>query len=184
MSDEVGAHVVFQAIWNLPEQRIVGYEALSRFADGGYLAVNASRAMTISGALVSLGSQLSRPLGVAVSSVELSAVAQFSPRLPARTRWCLSEVSLSDDGVGLVRRLQPHQVKIDARWLTETTDLEVRNSLQSLKYYCASAGAGADLIVQRIEVDEDSRMVERLGVALGQGYLLGRPRDVGAVHSH
>ena len=219
MSDEVGAHVVFQAIWNLPERRIVGYEALSRFADGGaphfrvaeastsgssieletlltrqaidaadalpdggYLAVNASRAMTISGAFVSLGSRLSRALVVEVSAVELSTVAQFSPRLPARARWCLSEVSLSDDGVGLVRRLQPHQVKIDARWLTETTDLEVRNSLESLKSYCASAGV--DLIVQRVEVDEDLRMVERLGVALGQGYLLGRPRDVGAMDSH
>ncbi|HEY5304440.1 MAG TPA: glycosyltransferase family 2 protein [Acidimicrobiales bacterium] len=215
-SDEVGAHVVFQAIWNLAERRIVGYEALSRFADGGaphfrvaeastsgssieletllarhaleaadrlpeggYLAINASRAMTISGALISLGSRQSRPLVVEVSAVELSTIAQFSPRLPQGARWCLSDVSLTEEGVAVVRRLQPHQVKIDSLWLTETADPEVSHSLQSLKSYCASAGV--DLIVQRIEVDEDLRTVERNGVALGQGYLLGRPRDVGAV---
>lgn len=217
--DDVNAHVVFQAIWNLRDRRIVGYEALSRFADGGaphyrvaeastsgssieletiltrqalesaaqlpeggYLAVNASRAMTMSGALISLGNHFSRRLVVEVSAVELSTVAQFSPRLPVGTRWCLSEVTLTEEGVALVRRLQPHQVKIDSRWLGETTDAEVRHSLQSLKGYCASTGV--DLIVQRIEIDEDLRTVERCGIVLGQGYLLGRPRDVGSVIIH
>jgi cellulose synthase/poly-beta-1,6-N-acetylglucosamine synthase-like glycosyltransferase/EAL domain-containing protein (putative c-di-GMP-specific phosphodiesterase class I) len=206
-------HVVFQAIWHLGDRRIVGYEALSRFADGGaphfrvgeastsgssieletlltrhaidaagrlpengYLALNASRAMSVSGGLVSLGSDLPRPLIVEVSAVELADVEHFSPRLPAGSRWCLSDVSLTDDGVALVRRLQPDQVKVDARWLTQTSDPDTRHSLESLRNYCSSTGA--DLIVQRIEVDEDLITAESHGVVLGQGYLLGRPRDV------
>jgi cellulose synthase/poly-beta-1,6-N-acetylglucosamine synthase-like glycosyltransferase/EAL domain-containing protein (putative c-di-GMP-specific phosphodiesterase class I) len=214
-TSHVGAHVVFQAIWYLPERRIVGYEALSRFADGGaphfrvaeastsgssieletlltrqaleasdrlpddgYLAINASRAMMISGALLSLGSLLTRRLVVEVSAVELSMVNHFSPRLPVGARWCLSDVNLSDEGIEMVRRLQPDQVKIDSRWLAESADPEVRHALYSLKNYCASAGV--DLVVQRIEVDEDLVVAERNGVTFGQGYLLGRPRDVSA----
>jgi EAL domain-containing protein (putative c-di-GMP-specific phosphodiesterase class I) len=130
----------------------------------------------VSGALLSLGAHLARRLVVEVSAVELSVVTHFSPRLPEGVRWCLSDVNLSGEGIAMVTRLQPDQVKIDSRWLTETDDPEVRNALQALKGYCSSAGV--DLVVQRIEVDEDLVTAERSGVTLGQGYLLGRPRDV------
>ncbi len=211
--DATGVHVVFQPIWHLAQRSIVGYEALSRFADGGaphfrvaeastggssieletlltrhaidagehlpadgYLAINASRAMALSGAFHSLGAHLSRPLVVEVSAIELSAVTQFSPRLGEGTRWCLSDVSLAADAVELVVRLHPDQVKIDSRWLAQS-DPDARRHLKAIQAYCASEGV--DLIVQRIEVDEDLVVAERCGISLGQGYLLGRPRDLG-----
>jgi EAL domain-containing protein (putative c-di-GMP-specific phosphodiesterase class I) len=59
---------------------------------------------------------------------------------------------------------------------------EVRHSLQALKGLCTSARV--DLIVLRIEVDRDLGPVERSAIALGQGYLLGRPRDVGTVSAN
>lgn len=204
--------VIFQSIWDLRERHIVGYEALSRFLDGGaphfriaeasaegrgveletllaryavesshelppagYLALNASPAFALSGALHSLLRPLQRPVVLEINARDISDHS-FSPRLPQGVSWALTDIDLSSDSRTLIARYTPRQVKIDMRWVRLGATEEGRGELSALLQLCRVHDI--DIVVQHVEATRDLQLLESMGIAFGQGYLLGRPRSL------
>jgi diguanylate cyclase (GGDEF)-like protein len=72
--------------------------------------------------------------------------------------------------------LEPEVVKVDRQCIDGVASNLGR--LRALKRLLGVAGAlGADVIAEGIESEEDMRVLAKLGVPYGQGYLFGRPSE-------
>jgi EAL domain-containing protein (putative c-di-GMP-specific phosphodiesterase class I) len=89
------------------------------------------------------------------------------------------EVAIDDVGAGYsglerIASLDPDYLKIDASLVRHAQDRNVtRSVLQALVRM--GADIGAELIAEGIERPEEQQAIEDLGIALGQGFHLGRP---------
>lgn len=106
------------------------------------------------------------------------AIASLGPRL---------ELAVDDAGAGFaslrhILELRPAFVKLD-RWLvTELQSDEARQAMiAGVLHFTRSTGCR--LIAEGIETDAEREALRRLGVQLGQGYLLGRPMPVAQADS-
>lgn len=209
--------IVFQPILDLDADRVVGYEALTRFDDGArpdvrfleaerlgmgqelhlltlaaaladathlppdaYLTVNASASALVAGSLGPLPRlEPERPLVVEVTEHERvddyqelrRAIEGLGPGV---------RVSVDDAGSGYsslrhVLSLRPHYVKLDRDWITGIDVDPVRQTLV-LGLVRFVEELGAQIVAEGIETDAELAAARRLGVHLGQGDLLGRPR--------
>jgi EAL domain-containing protein (putative c-di-GMP-specific phosphodiesterase class I) len=89
-------------------------------------------------------------------------------------------VSVDDAGSGYsslrhVLSLRPHYVKLDRDWITGIDVDPVRQTLV-LGLVRFVEELGAQIVAEGIETDAELAAARRLGVHLGQGDLLGRPR--------
>jgi EAL domain-containing protein (putative c-di-GMP-specific phosphodiesterase class I) len=88
-------------------------------------------------------------------------------------------LAVDDAGAGMANfthlvELQPAFVKIDASLVRGVnTDLGRQAVVAGLLHFAAAAHC--DIIAEGIETEAELATVTRLGVTLGQGYLLGRP---------
>jgi EAL domain-containing protein (putative c-di-GMP-specific phosphodiesterase class I)/CheY-like chemotaxis protein len=94
------------------------------------------------------------------------------------------EVKLAVDDAGSgyaslrhILALQPAYVKLDIEWVIGIDHDPVRRALVSGLVYFATE-TGCELIAEGIETTEELEALRGLGVQLGQGYLLGRPRSL------
>jgi EAL domain-containing protein (putative c-di-GMP-specific phosphodiesterase class I)/DNA-binding NarL/FixJ family response regulator len=206
----------FQPLVSLADRAVVGYEALTRFADGtppdirfaegarldlGHelelatlrAAVQAAAglpsttllALNVSPSLVLEGHGLG--LALAARSQELVLEITEHARIDdyADLRAAIKrieppvKVAVDDAGSGYaslqhVLALRPAYVKLDLSWIR---DIEVDPARQAmiagLVHFAAEVGC--DLIGEGIETEAEVATLRRLGVPLGQGYLLGRP---------
>lgn len=212
--DERAFRTVYQPIVELEGRAIVGYEALTRFADGTppdrqftdaerigmahelelvtlnsaiasagvlpdgrWLSVNVSP-----GVLVELAhgtfAEVDRPLVVEIT--ERSAIEDY-----AEVRGALGalghgvRLAVDDAGAGFaslrhIIELRPEFVKLDMRLVRGVEADAARQAMLAGMVFFAEQ-AGCSLIAEGIETDAERITLQRLGVRLGQGYLLGRP---------
>ena len=91
-------------------------------------------------------------------------------------RIALDDVGVARSTLGGLLLLEPEVVKIDRKCIAGVAqDL---TKLRTLKRLLDVAHAlGSDVVAEGIESAEDLRVVRKLGVDYGQGFLFGRPHD-------
>lgn len=212
--DERAFRTVFQPIMELESRTIVGYEALTRFADGTppdrqftdaerigmahelelvtlnsaiasssvlrdgcWLSVNVSPSVLVELAHGTFA-ELDRPIVVEIT--ERSAIEDY-----AAVRSALEalghgiRLAVDDAGAGFaslrhIIELRPEFVKLDMRLVRGVEADAARQAMLAGMVFFAQQ-AGCSLIAEGIETDAERATLVRLGVRLGQGYLLGRP---------
>jgi EAL domain-containing protein (putative c-di-GMP-specific phosphodiesterase class I) len=98
-------------------------------------------------------------------------------------------LAIDDAGSGFaslrhILEVRPHFVKLDIG-LVQGLAADMARTALVAGFVRFATDAGFELIAEGIETDADRRALRRLGVELGQGFLLGRPlpvRDVIAAH--
>jgi len=206
----------FQPLVSLVDGGVVGYEALTRFADGtppdvrfaeaqrldlGHelervtlrAAVRAATALP-SGAFLALNVSPSlvlvdEGLGSVFGGCPRDLVLELTEHAPvddyAALRAALDrldppvQIAVDDAGSGYaslrhILALRPAYVKLDMTWVRGIEADSARQALVAGLVHFA-AEVGCQLIGEGIETDAERRTLRRLGVPLGQGYLLGRP---------
>lgn len=207
---------VFQPIRDLGSNRIVGYEALTRFdapqspqrlfdhaglvgrgkelevatmraavKAAAELPANAWVSVNASGALLSEADTigaildlLERPTVIELSEHEMITdygpiVAAIQGLGPGRT------LAVDDAGSGLatlhhILEMRPAYVKMDVGLVQgAATDLSRRALIAGFVHFAREANV--TLVAKGIQTEDDLDTLKRLGVAIGQGYLLGRP---------
>jgi len=211
--------VVFQPIVDLATGVTVGFEALTRFANGdppdqvfadaalaglgadleaatltaairdaarlptdAWLALNISPTfLGQSATLVSILAQRTRPITIEITEHEVIndygpihvAMAALGPDV---------RLAVDDAGAGVANfqhlaELRPALVKIDRGLISGVNaDLSRQAVVVGLVHFAAVSGAF--VLAEGIETQAEQETVQRLGVTLGQGYLLGRPAPI------
>lgn len=91
-------------------------------------------------------------------------------------------LAVDDAGAGVANfhhlvGLRPHFIKVDAGLVRGVDSEPARQALiVALLHFATSTGA--EVIAEGIETEAELAILRRLGVGLGQGYLLGRPAPV------
>jgi EAL domain-containing protein (putative c-di-GMP-specific phosphodiesterase class I) len=97
-----------------------------------------------------------------------------------------ARLAIDDTGAGFaslahILKLSPEVIKLD-RGLARGIDADpVRRALAAALVDFAKQ-TGAQVVAEGLETDAELATVRELGIDLGQGYLLGRPGDVAALH--
>ncbi len=162
--------------------------ALPLLPEPVYLSVNCSPDTLASGAIRRLlaGCDRSR---VVVEVTEHASVADYDAmtRELALLRECGVRIAIDDAGAGYsglqhILRLRPDIIKLDMA-LTRSidTDFARRSLAEALTVFARETGAS--LVAQGIETRDECNTLRDIGVALGQGFLLGRPDTLGAALS-
>ncbi|RAL23930.1 hypothetical protein DL240_07220 [Lujinxingia litoralis] len=94
-------------------------------------------------------------------------------------RFALDDVGTGAANLRLLAELEPDYIKMD---LELTRGIARSERKRALAHYLQELAirSGAELIAEGIETFDDLEVLESLGVALGQGYLLGEPREASA----
>lgn len=207
---------VFQPIVELASREVVGYEGLTRFADGTRpdeifteaarcgLAIELEAAtleatldasaalpssawlnLNVSPELVLVGQPLASILRrwggqIVLELTEHTEVTDY-PALRASLDRLGPDVRLAVDDAGAgfaslrhILELQPDYVKLDRAIVRQIHRDPARQALVAGMVHFA-AQTGAILVAEGVETDPEAYEVQRLGVALAQGYRLGRP---------
>lgn len=207
---------VYQPITDIETGAIVGFEALTRFADGGSPAelfataaesglraplelATLKAAMTEARALprgpwlsVNLSPStladldaVRRALGLRVRPLileitENETIAAYGPvRDAVRGLGPDVRLAVDDAGAGVANfnhlvELRPDFVKIDAGLVRGVdADLSRQALVAGMLHFAATARC--EVIAEGIETESERQALYRLGVHLGQGFLLGRP---------
>lgn len=211
-----GLRTVFQPVVQLQDRVVVGYEALTRFADGSSplqrfaeaesagLAVDLERAAVSSAMAAATGLPSGPWLSINLSPAvlpelrqltalaghhERSLVVEITERMAIedygaarrllRRHLPHARIAVDDAGAGFaslrhIAELRPSIVKLDMQLVRNVHRDPAREALVAGMVHFASA-SGCELIAEGIETEQERRALLRLGVKLGQGFLLGRP---------
>lgn len=159
--------------------------AASRQLPGdAWLAVNVSPAFLTSGApIVDALGDAGRPIVLEVTEhdpiEDYDAVIEAFAALGDSVRLSVDDAGAGYASLHHILALRPDFVKLDRTWITGIGDDPARQALVAGLASFAS-GTGATLIAEGIEEEDEREACARLSVTLGQGFLLGRPADVGA----
>jgi EAL domain-containing protein (putative c-di-GMP-specific phosphodiesterase class I)/CheY-like chemotaxis protein len=110
---------------------------------------------------------------------DYDAVRSALKRLGPRVMLAIDDAGSGFASLRHIFALQPDYVKLDIEWVRGIDRDPVRRALVSGLVYFASE-TGCELIAEGIETDEELAALRRLGIQLGQGYLLGRPEPAPA----
>lgn len=124
----------------------------------------------------------SKPERVTVECTEQQAIAQpqlLGERIAELRRHGFA-VAVDDAGAGhasfsLIARLRPTTIKIDAE-IVRDVDRDGAQQALVQAFVSFARRIGAQTVAEGIETDGELQELIALGVDLGQGYLLGRPR--------
>jgi EAL domain-containing protein (putative c-di-GMP-specific phosphodiesterase class I) len=207
---------VFQPVRDLRSNRVVGYEALTRFdatqtsqrlfdhaslvgrgkdleiatmtaavkaarelPPKAWVSVNSSAAMLAeTDTIDAILQPLDRPTVIELSEHEM--ITDYGPIAKAMLRLGPDRsLAVDDAGSGFaslrhILEVRPAYVKLDIGLVQgAATDLSRRALVAGFVHFARDADF--TLVAEGIESVEDLETLKRLGVALGQGYLLGRP---------
>ncbi len=158
----------------------VAIENAALLPDDGFLAVNMSPSLITGEApLRELLDVADRPLVVELSEQE--AVQDYDELREALDRLGLNiRLSVDDAGSGFsslrhILLLHPAYVKFDRAWVHDVHQDPARRALiAGLRHFADTIGA--TLVAEGIEKQEERETLVDLGVAYGQGWLVGRPQ--------
>ncbi len=148
-----------------------------------YLAVNVSPAAACSGRLEAILGDVAADR-VVIELTEHEQVADYDELIDALAalrargvRVAIDDVGAGFSGLNHIARLRPDLIKLDLD-ITRDIDVDpVRQALTTALVAFASA-TGTAIIAEGIETHGELQTLGRLGVAAGQGYFLGRPREL------
>src|SRR5262249_19475652 len=206
---------------DLATDRVVGYEALTRFDEplapdrvfrmasalgrhkeleeatlsaaleaadalpkGCWLSVNASADMVVDGETLKSIVGRTRRRGVLEAS-EHELIADYAPVLAAiESLGPRCSLAVDDAGAGFaslrhILEVRPEYVKLDLALVQSVSEDSSRRALVAGMVPFAR-DAKFTLIAEGIENSADQSTLRELGVAMGQGYLLGRPERLRA----
>jgi EAL domain-containing protein (putative c-di-GMP-specific phosphodiesterase class I)/putative methionine-R-sulfoxide reductase with GAF domain len=158
-------------------------QALPRLGPEQYLSLNASPTTLMCDELATL---CARAPGerIVLEITEHRPVEDYGALAPALARLRASGVRLAIDDAGAgfaslrhILQLKPDFIKLDHS-LTRGIDRAPDHASLVAALLTFSSGSGAALVAEGIETAEELATLERLGVAFGQGYHLGRPGDL------
>ena len=214
-------HPLFQPIVDLETGSPVGYEALTRFADGtppdrlfeeaaavgmgpaleavtlkaalraadelritGWLNLNVSPALILEGtALRSLLGDVGRPTVLEITEhaeiIDYGAFRAAIALLDPGVRLAIDDAGSGHASLTHVYELRPAIVKLDRTMVAGVDRDPARQAIVAGMRYFAET-AGCELVAEGIETAAELETIRRLGILLGQGYLLGRPTPTGA----
>jgi PAS domain S-box-containing protein len=210
---------VFQPIVRLSTREVVGYEALTRFADGSSpmqrfteasragLAVELERACLVSAFAAARQLPPDRWLSVNLSPAALPGLGEIAAQVGDPDRELVVEITerhqiedygaarellsrhlpdariaVDDAGAGFaslrhIAELRPAIVKLDMELVRNVHRDPAREALIAGMVHFASE-SGCELIAEGIETEPERRALMRLGISLGQGFLLGVPQAI------
>ena len=211
---------VFQPIVELESRATVGYEALTRFADGTPPDVRFGQAdvlglgleleaATLEAAFrasetlptntwlnVNVSPQLvltGEPLGTILRQWGKQAVLELTEHVVVDDYEALRcaigrlgeavRLAIDDAGAGFasfrhILELSPHFVKLDLAIVRGIDADPARQAfVAGMRHFAVTTGCG--LIAEGIETESELQTLRMLGISLGQGYLLGKPRAAG-----
>jgi EAL domain-containing protein (putative c-di-GMP-specific phosphodiesterase class I) len=219
-----GLRIVYQPIFNLATRTVVGFEALSRFADdrapdewfeeahsvglgvelemlaitraideftgddGLYLSLNASPAALLApGLLAGLQGRVPGP-HLVVELTEHDVVEDYPAMSAVFARMHDLGIGVAIDDVGSgqstlrhVIDLRPDIIKLDRGLVAHVDDDPPRMAMaKSLVQFAASVGC--TIVAEGIETAGELGACRDLGVACGQGFLLGKPASAPSPH--
>jgi EAL domain-containing protein (putative c-di-GMP-specific phosphodiesterase class I) len=131
--------------------------------------------------LASLTDDVQRPLVVEIT--ERMAIEDYgAARRLLRRHLPNARIAVDDAGAGFaslrhIAELRPAIVKLDMQLVRNVHRDPAREALVAGMVHFARA-SGCELIAEGIEVEQERAALMRLGVDLGQGFLLGRPDAV------
>jgi PAS domain S-box-containing protein len=155
-------------------------EASQRLPPSGYLSLNASPELVLSGKLVSILAELTRPIVVEITEhVEIDDYAGLRrelKRLGASVRLAVDDAGAGYASFRHILELAPDFVKIDLDLVRGVDAEPARQALIAGMTYFA-VKRKLRLIAEGIETRKELDALQSLAVPYGQGYLLGRPQD-------
>lgn len=89
----------------------------------------------------------------------------------------LDDVGADPRSLALMPFLRPDVIKLDLRLVQGRPTLEVAKTVNAVR--AESERTGAAVLAEGIETDEHRHVALALGATLGQGYLFGRPGELG-----
>jgi PAS domain S-box-containing protein len=151
---------------------------------GRWLSVNISpAALPALRSLAAVAAEADRPLVVEIT--ERSAIEDYgAARRLLRRHLPGARIAVDDAGAGFaslrhIAELRPAIVKLDMQLVRNVHRDPAREALVAGMVHFAAA-SGCELIAEGIETEPERRALVRLGVTIGQGFLLGRPDAVSA----
>jgi EAL domain-containing protein (putative c-di-GMP-specific phosphodiesterase class I)/cellulose synthase/poly-beta-1,6-N-acetylglucosamine synthase-like glycosyltransferase len=154
-------------------------QAAADFASTEWLGLNVSLALVRAGrALRGIVERALRPVVLELDARVLTGTAdalELQAALPEGVSLAISGVEPSYDCLKLVRDLRPEFIKLERGWVRELQDDAARQSLVRALVTLADE-VGSQLIAEGVETEAELEILADLGVRLGQGYLLGRPK--------
>jgi EAL domain-containing protein (putative c-di-GMP-specific phosphodiesterase class I) len=155
-----------------------------RLPKGAWLSLNISPALAM--ALIPLLDVLAEADRDVVLEITEHAEIGDYPRLMAalgqvrhRARLAVDDAGAGYAGLRHILELQPHFVKLDIS-LVRSVDNDPARQAMVIGMAHFAANVGCDLIAEGIETANELTALKLLGVAFGQGYLLGKPAAVDA----
>jgi EAL domain-containing protein (putative c-di-GMP-specific phosphodiesterase class I) len=149
---------------------------------GPWLSINISPAVLPQlRQLASLTDDVHRPLVVEIT--ERMAIEDYgAARRLLRRHLPHARIAVDDAGAGFaslrhIAELRPAIVKLDMQLVRNVHRDPAREALVAGMVHFAAA-SGCELIAEGIETEQERAALMRLGVDLGQGFLLGRPDAV------
>ena len=159
--------------------------AAARLPDGPWLSINLSPAVLPElRQLTALAVNPDRPLVVEIT--ERMAIEDYgAARRLLRRHLPYARIAVDDAGAGFaslrhIAELRPQIVKLDMQLVRNVHRDPAREALVAGMVHFA-AESGCELIAEGIETEQERRALVRLGVSVGQGFLLGRPDALTAV---
>ncbi len=207
---------VFQPIVELASRVVVGYEALTRFADGsrpdevfaeaarcgltieleaatleavldasGSLPASAWLNLNVSAELVLAGEPLASilrrwgwqnvlELTEHIEVTDYPALRAALERLGPNVRLAVDDAGAGFASLRHILELRPDYVKLDRAIVQQIHRDPARQALVAGMVHFAGK-TGAVLVAEGVETEAEARQLRQLGVALAQGYRLGRP---------
>ena len=168
-------------------------ETLGHVPNGKYVAINASPATILSGAiereLDAIDPALNDLSRLVIEVTEHQQVADFAvlsrklARLKERVRIAIDDVGTGYSGLRHIVDLQPDILKMDMALTRDIHRDPARRALTGALVRLAR-DIGCKLVAEGIETVEERDAMAELGVHYGQGYFFARPLPVVAAQRH
>lgn len=160
----------------------VALDSLAHIPEGLYATINVSPQTVASGALRELLEQTqARNIVVEITEHcqvdDFDELAQEISALKAHAKIAIDDVGTGYAGLRHIVDLQPDILKMDMI-LTRGIEADPARKAMTAALVQLAREVGCTLVAEGIETEHEARVMKRLGVDCGQGYLYSRPLPV------
>lgn len=160
----------------------VALESLAHIPDGLYAAINVSPQTVASGAVRALLEEAGTA-NIVVEITEHCQVDDFDElareiaALKAHAKIAIDDVGTGYSGLRHIVDLRPDMLKMDMV-LTRGIEADPARKAMTTALVHLAREVGCKVVAEGIETEHEARVMKRLGVDFGQGYLFSRPLPV------